>query len=1072
MRIRLLAALVAATFAASFFVAAPAANASGCGSGGESGGPFDSGNGSAGTPFLVSTATQLQSLNKSACLGFEFKQTKDINLSGATWTPIGTSAAFTGKYDGNFHTISNLSVTGVVNAGLFATISGATLKNLTLKNPTISGSGLAGALVSFTTTGSTIEKVAIVGGSVTSTGNNAGGLTGMTQSGRSWISYVSVDAQVSAAGNAGGVVGQVESVSASVLDVAFKGTVTSSGQMSGGIVGYGIAPDITRAYSIGTITGGTDHRGGVLAHDGTGGGSVQHSFFLGTGVTQLDSNYAFSKSAAELKTLLTFTDRSWSITSNTSAAMARTATEDWLINPDLNGGYPILMWQIAGFATGDFLTSSSNQVVAPRLVTDTYSGASSNYFDWQLTENQPTRAGAIWYKNRLELTGDFEINAEIYLGTSDAGADGLAFVLQQSSTSSITTGGGLGFSGIVPAFAVEFDTFPNGTNDHADSSSDYWGMYNNPSTAGGSASTLVAVDPDNVAGTEKQFSLGNIEDSNWRAVKFTWEASTKTFAASIDNNRDGDFADAGEVISKAGLVLTGADSTFGSNPVYWGFTASTGGSTNEQRVRFKSTTGFLATLFANASPTIQDRTNQNLILASGTQVIDFALSDDRTTQAQWSLSATSSDTAKATVSVALTSATNARLTVTPVAPGPTTMTLTVTDADGASASESLVFSVMAVSDAPAGVTATVSAGVTSAALTWSTPSSNGGSVITGYKIEQNVSSSWTTVIADTASTLTSYTVIGLAIGGTYTFRVSAINAVGISSASTASSSVTIVASAPGAPTGVTATVSAGVTSAALTWSTPSSNGGSVIAGYKIEQNVSSSWTTVIADTASTLTSYSVTGLAIGGTYTFRVSAINAVGASTAGVSASVTIAAAPAPASTPNSGPIPTGISSSKASSGDKIVISGRGLGTVISVTIDGVNIKVSNQSATAFEITIPEGLLPGIKDIRIVSGSGSLTYARAIEIMPQQPALIGDPVMNQKVNAGSFKGYVALYALNHEGKRLSAKVGNDWVIVESIPKSVNNLYRHVEFTGVGYEVQVRIFIDRKLEATIPLLTK
>jgi hypothetical protein len=45
-------------------------------------------------------------------------------------------------------------------------------------------------------------------------------------------------------------------------------------------------------------------------------------------------------------------------------------------------------------------------------------------------------------------------------------------------------------------------------------------------------------------------------------------------------------------------------------------------------------------------------------------------------------------------------------------------------------------------------------------------------------------------------------------------------------------------------------------------------------------------------------------------------------------------------------------------------------------------------------------------------------------------------------------------------------------VIVESIPKSINNLYRHVEFTGVGYEVQVRIFIDRELEATIPLLTK
>jgi len=39
-------------------------------------------------------------------------------------------------------------------------------------------------------------------------------------------------------------------------------------------------------------------------------------------------------------------------------------------------------------------------------------------------------------------------------------------------------------------------------------------------------------------------------------------------------------------------------------------------------------------------------------------------------------------------------------------------------------------------------------------------------------------------------------------------------------------------------------------------------------------------------------------------------------------------------------------------------------------------------------------------------------------------------PASGQKVNAGSFKGYVALYALGYEGQRMSAKVGNDWVIV------------------------------------------
>ena len=79
---------------------------------------------------------------------------------------------------------------------------------------------------------------------------------------------------------------------------------------------------------------------------------------------------------------------------------------------------------------------------------------------------------------------------------------------------------------------------------------------------------------------------------------------------------------------------------------------------------------------------------------------------------------------------------------------------------------------------------------------------------------------------------------------------------------------------------------------------------------------------------------------------------------------------------------------------------------------------------------------------------------------------------VNQKVNAGSFKGYVAVYAKGYEGSRLSAKVGNDWVIVPSIPAATNNLYRHVEFTGAGVDVAVRIYIDRVLIDTINLTTK
>jgi hypothetical protein len=73
------------------------------------------------------------------------------------------------------------------------------------------------------------------------------------------------------------------------------------------------------------------------------------------------------------------------------------------------------------------------------------------------------------------------------------------------------------------------------------------------------------------------------------------------------------------------------------------------------------------------------------------------------------------------------------------------------------------------------------------------------------------------------------------------------------------------------------------------------------------------------------------------------------------------------------------------------------------------------------------------------------------------------------KVNAGSFKGYVAIYAKGYEGKRLSAKVGNDWVVVASL---ASNFERVVEYTGAGYTIAVRIYIDRVLVDTITVTTK
>ena len=80
----------------------------------------------------------------------------------------------------------------------------------------------------------------------------------------------------------------------------------------------------------------------------------------------------------------------------------------------------------------------------------------------------------------------------------------------------------------------------------------------------------------------------------------------------------------------------------------------------------------------------------------------------------------------------------------------------------------------------------------------------------------------------------------------------------------------------------------------------------------------------------------------------------------------------------------------------------------------------------------------------------------------------------DKKVNAGSFKGFVAIYARGYEGQRLSAKVGNDWVIVRVISNNQQKgtLFRAVEFTGAGYTINIPIYIDRVLVETITVKTR
>jgi trimeric autotransporter adhesin len=74
-----------------------------------------------------------------------------------------------------------------------------------------------------------------------------------------------------------------------------------------------------------------------------------------------------------------------------------------------------------------------------------------------------------------------------------------------------------------------------------------------------------------------------------------------------------------------------------------------------------------------------------------------------------------------------------------------------------------------------------------------------------------------------------------------------------------------------------------------------------------------------------------------------------------------------------------------------------------------------------------------------------------------------------QKVNAGSFKGYVALYAKGYKGKKMSAIVAGKWLVVESL---ASDFERVVRYTGAGYDIVTTIYIDGVKMETFNLTTK
>lgn len=166
-------------------------------------------------------------------------------------------------------------------------------------------------------------------------------------------------------------------------------------------------------------------------------------------------------------------------------------------------------------------------------------------------------------------------------------------------------------------------------------------------------------------------------------------------------------------------------------------------------------------------------------------------------------------------------------------------------------------------------------------MSWEPPGSDGGSAIQYYILEKREKKTlrWIKVLSRRPITEPAHRVTNLTEGHEYEFRVMAINDAGISTPS--NTSVLIKCSEPTTvptlPSVVNVTDSTN-TSVSLEWTKPASDGGMEILGYTIEKckATSKEWEKVNTEYCTT-NRYTVTDLASGEEYKFRVFAVNKAG---------------------------------------------------------------------------------------------------------------------------------------------------------------------------------------------------
>ncbi|MBC2177910.1 DUF5011 domain-containing protein [Listeria booriae] len=193
-----------------------------------------------------------------------------------------------------------------------------------------------------------------------------------------------------------------------------------------------------------------------------------------------------------------------------------------------------------------------------------------------ITPNRPSQAGGLWSdaSNKVDLTKNFHLKADLFMGTDSNGADGMAFVMQndpRGTTAIAGNGGAMGLYGdsyIKNALAVEIDTYINDGTEFAEK----WD-YNVTPKNEHIAITVPGVGPIIEHNALNVLPNGTyFEDSEFHEVSFDWNAATKTLSYNYRGYT-------------GSYQVQSLQDTFGGNEVFFGFVGSTGQRSNLQQLK-------------------------------------------------------------------------------------------------------------------------------------------------------------------------------------------------------------------------------------------------------------------------------------------------------------------------------------------------------------------------------------------------------------------------------------------------------------------------------------------------------